>query len=138
MQQERSGTLDTVPAVLHLDLATQQALVDALGEQLEGVADVEARLCGNLHVGRPELLGQLLGLLAAHCPLPVQVALLAHQHEQDGVGLHMLAHLGVPLLDMVKGFAVGHVKHQQASGRVAEIRAGHGPGGAEGDGEGET
>lgn len=127
VQQELRGTLDAVPAVLHLHLATQQALVDALGEQLEGVGDVEARLGGNLRVGRPQLFGQLLGLLAAHHspPFSIQVALLAHQHEHDGVRLHVLAHLRVPLLDVVEGFAVANVEHQQASGRVAEIRAGH-------------
>lgn len=117
VQQELRGALDAIPAILRLHLAAQQALVDALGEILEGVGDVEARLGRNLRVGRAQLLGQLLGFLAAHHSLPfsIQVALLAHQHKHDGVRLHVLAHLSVPLLDVVKGLAVTDVKHQQAS-----------------------
>lgn len=125
--------LDSIPSFLQLHLSAQQTLVNAAGEELEGTAHILARLGGHLHVGQPQLPGQNLGLLSAHHPYFIFVALVSHQDEENLVRAHVVAHLAVPLFDVLEGGSVGHVEHQQASGRVAVVGTGHRP-----EGKGET
>lgn len=123
------SALDSVPSVLQLHLPADQPLVHPPGEQLEGLPHILASLGGHLYVGHPQLPGQSLCLLPAHRLLlcSAQVTFLTHQDEENPLRLHPLAHLVMPLLNMVKGGPVGHVKHQQASDRVPIVGARHWP-----------
>lgn len=117
--------LDSVPAFLQLHLSAPQTLIDASGKELKSIAHILTGPGGHLHVGHSQLPGQHLSLLPGDQPSFSFVTLVAHQDEQNLVRVHVITHLTVPLFDVLKGDSVGHVKHQQAAGRVAIVGPGH-------------
>ena len=59
-------------------------------------------------------LGEDLGLFSRHLAEMAQIALVAHQHDDD-VGSSVLAELSQPALYVLKCHSIGNVVNQQCS-----------------------
>lgn len=136
------AALHPLPALLDGDVPTLDQLEDVAGQVREGLLHVDGVAGRGLHVAHAVGARQLLRLLPAHLPLRLQVALVAHEQEDDAVRLHVAPGLLQPLVHVLEGAPVGDVEQEEAAHRVAvvgpgdrpEARARPGGGGGGGDG----
>ena len=118
------AALHPLPALLDGDVAALDQLEDVARQLGEGPLHVDGVARRRLHVAHAVGHRQLLGLLPANLPLGLQVALVAHQQEDDAVRLHVAARLFEPLVHVLEGATVGDVEEQEAAHRVAVVSSG--------------
>lgn len=83
------ATLDPFPAFLDSDLPPFDQLIYVPSQVGEGFLHVNGISGGGFNVLHAVRQGQLLRLVPGHLALGVEVALVAHQDEDDLVGLDM-------------------------------------------------
>lgn len=109
------ATLHPFPAFLDGDVTAFDKLKDVTCQLRESALNVNSVARRRLHVAHAVGGRQLLRFLLAHLPLRLQVTLVAHQQEDDGVWLYMAARFLQPFADILKRAAVCDIKEQQAS-----------------------
>lgn len=68
-------------------------------------------------------------MVFTHLALSLQVTLVAHQQEDDAVGLYVAAGLLQPVVDILEGAAVGDVEQEEPAHGVAVVGPGDGSAG---------